>query len=53
MGDEPTFEAVLAAVDRLLEVSPREVSSASELWPKLDNMFDGLLSAAKFDAARH
>ena len=53
MGDEPTFEAVLAAVDRLLEVSPREVSSASELWPKLDNMFDGLLSAAKIDAARH
>lgn len=53
MGDELTFEAVLAAVDRLLEVSPREVSSAGELWPKLDNKLDGLLGAAKFDTARH
>jgi len=53
MGDELMFEAVLTVVDRLLEFSPREVSSASELWPKLDNMVDGLLGAAKFDAARH
>jgi len=53
MGDEPTFEAVLTATDRLLELSPREVSSGDELWPKLDNMLDGLLCAAKFDAARH
>ncbi|MBA7595476.1 hypothetical protein ES703_02440 [subsurface metagenome] len=53
MGDEPTFEAILTAIDRLLELSPREVSSGGELWPKLDNMLDGLLGAAKFDAARH
>ncbi|MCK4405166.1 MAG: hypothetical protein KAV43_01490 [Hadesarchaea archaeon] len=53
MGDEPTFEAVLTAIDRLLELSPREVSSGGELWTKLDNMLDGLLGAAKFDAARH
>jgi len=53
VGDELTFEAVLAAVDRLLELPHREVSSAGELWPKLDNMLDGLLGAAKFDAARH
>jgi len=53
MGDELTLEAVLTAVDRLLELSPREVSSAGELWSKLDNILDGLLGAAKFDAARH
>ncbi len=53
MGDELTFEAVLTVVDRLLELPPREVSSASEILPKLDNMLDGLLGAAKFDAARH
>ena len=53
MGDELTLEAVLTAVDRLLELSPREVSSAGELWSKLDNILDGLLCAAKFDAARH
>ena len=53
MGDKLTLEAVLTAVDRLLELSPREVSSAGELWSKLDNILDGLLGAAKFDAARH
>ena len=53
MGDELTLEAVLTAVDRLLELSPREVSSAGELWSKLDNILDGLLGAAKFDAARY
>lgn len=53
MGNELTLEAVLTAVDRLLELSPREVSSAGELWSKLDNILDGLLGAAKFDAARH
>ncbi len=53
MGDELTFEAVLTAVDRLLEVSPREMSSGGELWSKLDNVLDRLLGAAKFDAARH
>lgn len=53
MGDELTFEAVLTVVDRLLELPPREVSSASEILPKLDNLLDALLGAAKFDAARH
>ena len=53
MGDELTFEAVLTAVDRLLDVSPREMSSGGEFWPKLDNMLDGILGATKFDTARH
>ena len=53
MGDELTFEAVLTMVDHFLELSPQEVSSAGGIWPKLDNMLDGALDAAKFDAARH
>lgn len=53
MGGELTFEAVLTAVDRFLELPPQEVSSAGGLWQKLDNMLDGTLRAAKFDTARH
>ncbi len=53
MGGELTFEAVLTAVDRFLELPPQEVSSAGGLWQKLDNMLDGTLCAAKFDTARH
>ncbi len=53
MVDELTFEAVLTLVDRFLELSPQEVSSAGILWTKLDNMLDWALGATKFDAPRH
>ena len=53
MSDELTFEAVLITVDRLLELPPQEVSSAGEIWQKLNYMLDGALRAAKFDAAHH
>lgn len=53
MRDELIYEALLGAVDGLLELSPQGVNSAGGLWPKLEGMLDGLLGAAKFDAARH
>jgi len=47
-----TFDAVLAAVDGILEV-PQDPSHANSLWRKLDTMLEQMLFAAKIDAARH
>jgi len=47
-----TFDAVLAAVDGILEV-PQDPSRANSLWRKLDKMLEQMLFAAKIDAARH
>ncbi len=53
MKQGTTFETVLEAVDRILELSPSDPSSARELWQRLDPMLEGVLGATKIDAACH
>ena len=48
-----TFDAVLAAVESILELPPKDPSAASSLWLKLSPMLDRMLGAAKIDATRH
>jgi hypothetical protein len=52
MKRELTFDAVLAAVDGILEL-PQDPSDANSLWQRLDPMLDRMLLAAKIDAVRH
>lgn len=47
------FDAVLAGVDSILELSPKNPSTADLLWRKLDPKLDHMLGAAKIDEARH
>lgn len=53
MVNELSYENLLGAVDALLELSPRGVNFAEELWPKLDGLLDELMEAVKFDEAHH
>ncbi|MDI6643331.1 MAG: hypothetical protein QMD95_04725 [Candidatus Hodarchaeaceae archaeon] len=48
-----TFEAVLEAVDRILELPPNDPGSAGGLWRKLDPMLEDMLEAAKLDGGHH
>lgn len=52
MKSELTFDAVLAAVDGILEL-PQKPDEANSHWLKLNQMLDQMLAATKVDSARH
>jgi hypothetical protein len=52
MRSELTFDAVLAAVDGILEL-PLKPDEANSSWLKLDRMLDRVLEATRVDPARH
>ncbi len=53
MGKKLTFETVLVAVDKIIELPPKDSRSAGRLWRELDPMVELMLGAAELDAARH
>lgn len=48
-----TFEMVLAMVDGIIELPPKNPRSAGKLWRKLDPTLELMLGAAELDAAHH
>ncbi len=53
MKQGPTFEAVLAAVDSILGLSPKTLWTTGELWRELDRLLEWLLAAVELDTTRH
>lgn len=46
------FDAVLAAIEKILEVPPESPGMAASLWPELDISFNRMLDATKVDSMK-
>ncbi|MFH1821162.1 MAG: hypothetical protein ABH852_01795 [Methanobacteriota archaeon] len=52
MGREPTFESLLADLDRILDLPQKSLDTTIPLLRKLDHYLEHMLDAARIDEAR-